>query len=339
MDNKSINKEIRKVSNFSSLPIALFLALMGIVQIVYPLFMGWLYKMGIYIPQDIQYFFIYTLQYVGVALPCILIFYRTRKKTTGLTLKNCFKKPAMSTGWIAKWTIIAVAFSYISNFTTLIISSIINLLFGIEYKPLDIDFGDSGFAYFTLALALSIYAPIFEELLFRGAVYRNNEILGQKFAMIVTGISFGLWHMNFTQLIYASVIGCFACFLYAKTRSIIPSIILHFIINTISVIMTLCYLPMGDLSSITPENSMAVMMENIVPFIIVAILLFGVFALIITGIVLFIIELVKHRKETTLRKSIFEISTFKKIVAYFTAPVTLITFAYMIVMTVVNLLR
>ena len=261
---------------------------------------------------------------MGVALPCILIFYRTRKKTTGLTLKNCFKKPEMSTGWIAKWTIIAVAFSYISNFTTLIISSIINLLFGIEYKPLDIDFGDSGFAYFTLALALSIYAPIFEELLFRGAVYRNNEILGQKFAMIVTGISFGLWHMNFTQLIYASVIGCFACFLYAKTRSIIPCIILHFIINSISVVINLCYSTIGDPTLYENEITMVA---------------FAVFGIIITGIVLFIIELVKHRKETTLRKSIFEISTFKKIVAYFTAPVTLITFAYMIVMTVANLLR
>lgn len=335
MDNKSINKEIRKVSNFSSLPIALFLALMGIVQIVYPLFMGWLYKMGIYIPQDIQYFFIYTLQYVGVALPCILIFYRTRKKTTGLTLKNCFKKPEMSTGWIAKWTIIAVAFSYISNFVTLIISSIINLLFGIEYKPLDIDFGDSGFAYFTLALALSIYAPIFEELLFRGAVYRNNEILGQKFAMIVTGIAFGLWHMNFTQLIYASVIGCFACFLYAKTRSIIPCIILHFIINSISVVINLCYSSIGDPTLY--ENEMELVLENPVTSVLITMVAFAVLGIIITGIVLFIIELVKHRKETTLRKSIFEISTFKKIVAYFTAPVTLITFAYMIVMTVVSI--
>ncbi len=337
MDNKSINKEIRKISNFSSLPIALFLVLINVVIAGYSLLMKWLSGMGINIPQDIQYFIIYTLQYVGVALPCILIFYRTRKKTTGLSLKNCFNKPAMSAGWIAKWTIIAVAFSYISNFVTLIISSIFNLLFGIEYKPLDLNFGNTSFAYFTLALAVSIYAPIFEELLFRGAVYRNNEILGQKFAMIVTGIAFGLWHMNFTQVIYASVIGCFSCFLYAKTRSIIPSIILHFIINSISVIMTLCILPMGDLTSLTVEKEMALMMENPIPFIIITLLLFSIFALVITGIVLFIIELVKHRKETTLRKSVFEISTFKKIVVYFTAPVTLITFAYMIVMTVVSL--
>jgi len=337
MDNKSINKEIRKISNFSSLPIALFLALIGIVIAVYPPIVKWLSGIGINIPQDIQYFLIYTLQYVGVAFSAILIFYRTRKKTTGLTLKNCFRKPEMSAGWIAKWTIIAVAFSYISNFVTLIISSIMSLLFGTEYKPLDMDFGDTGFAYFTLALAVSIYAPLFEELLFRGAVYRNNEILGQKFAMIVTGISFGLWHMNFTQVIYASVIGCFACFLYAKTRSIIPCIILHFIINTISVIMSLCILPMGDLTSITTEQEMAMIMENPTPFVIIALLFFIILALIITGIVLFIIELVKHRKETTLRKGIFEISTFKKIVVYFTAPVTLITFAYMIIQTVVSI--
>ena len=74
MDNKSINKEIRKISNFSSLPIAIFFALMGIVQIVYPLFMSWLEKMGISIPKDIQHIIIYTLQYVGVAFSAILIF-------------------------------------------------------------------------------------------------------------------------------------------------------------------------------------------------------------------------------------------------------------------------
>lgn len=337
MENKSINKEIRKISNFSSLPIALFLVLMGVIVAIYAPIVKWLSGMGINIPQDVQYFIIYTLQYVGAAFSAILIFFRARKKTTGLTLKNCFRKPEMSAGWIAKWTIIAIAFSYISNFATIIISSIMSLLFGTEYKPLEMDFGDTGFAYFTLALAVSIYAPLFEELLFRGAVYRNNEILGQKFAMIVTGLAFGLWHMNFTQVIYASVIGCFACFLYAKTRSIIPCIILHFIINSISVIITLCILPMGDLTSITTEQEMAMMMKNPIPFVIIALLLVTVFALVITGIVLFIIELVKHRKETTLRKGIFEISTFKRIAVYFTAPVTLITYAYMIIQTVVSI--
>lgn len=338
MDNKSINKEIRKISNFSSLPIAIFFALMGIVQIVYPLFMSWLNKTGISIPKDIQHIIIYTLQYVGVAFSAILIFYRTRKKTTGLTLKNCFKKPEMSAGWIAKWIIIAVAFSYISNFATIIVSSIMSLLFGTEYKPLDFNFGNTDVAHFALVLALSIYAPFFEELLFRGAVYRNNEILGQKFAMIVTGLAFGLWHTNFTQVIYASVIGCFACFLYAKTRSIIPSIILHFIINSITVVMTIFYIPLlGNLTSINLQKEMAVMMENPTSMLIITLLLFSIFVLIITGIVLFIIELVKHRKETTLRKSIFEISTFKKIAVYFTAPITLITFGYMIIMTVVSI--
>ena len=34
MDNKSINKEIRKVSNFSSLPIAIFIILIEMLTLI-----------------------------------------------------------------------------------------------------------------------------------------------------------------------------------------------------------------------------------------------------------------------------------------------------------------
>lgn len=336
MDNKLINKEIRKVSNYSSLPIAVFILLINIIVIAFAPIIRWLSSLGIYVSEDVQHFILYSVQYLVVASIAIAVFYFTRKKTTGLTFKSCFKKPAMSEGWIAKWIVIAMAFCYISNFVTLFISSILDILFGIEYVPLDLDFGGSGFATFTLVLTLSIYAPFFEELLFRGAVYRNNEIMGQKFAMIVTGVAFGLWHMNFVQLIYATVIGIFASFLYAKTRSIIPSMILHFLINTISAIINILYGIMGDPSLY--ENQMQYVMENLAPAMLIMILGFSVLALIITGIVLFIIELVKHRKQLALKKSVFPVSATRKIVVYFTAPVTLITFAYMIGMTIYNIL-
>ena len=338
MDNKSINKEIRKVSNFSSLPIAVFIILIEIVAILYPMAIQGLASIGLNIPTDVQYLIIYSIQYLVVAAAAIGIFYLTRKKSTGLSLKNCFCKPAMSFGWTAKWIIISVAFAYLSNFISLFISFIIETIFGVTTKPLDLNFGDSGLATFALVLTVAVYAPIFEELLFRGTVYRNSELMGQKFAMFATGIAFGLWHMNFVQVVYASVIGVFACFIYAKTRSIIPSMILHFIINGISAVITVCFGSMGDIANLeTYEETMKFFMENPVPMIIIELIGMAILGLFITGIVLFIIEMVKHRKMLTLRKSVFNVSAIKRFAVYFTAPVTLLTYGFMIFMTIWSL--
>lgn len=192
----------------------------------------------------------------------------------------------------------------------------------------------------TIVLATMVYAPIFEELLCRATVYRNNEIMGQPFAIVISGLFFGLIHMNYTQIPFAMVLGGLFAFMYAKTRSIFPAIIVHFIINSFSTTLMLCYSSVGlnteTLKTMENAEVTELMLQNIPEMLLVFGIILLIFALIATGVVFFIIELVKNRKQLKLRKGIFEIPTGKKIAVYFTAPVTLLTLAVMLAITISN---
>ena len=128
--------------------------------------------------------------------------------------------------------------------------------------------------------------------------------------------------------------------MYAKTRSIFPAMIVHFIINSFSTTLMLCYSSVGlnteTLKTMEDAEVAKLMLQNIPVMLLVFGIILLIFALIATGVVFFIIELVKNRKQLILRKGIFEISTGKKIAVYFTAPVTLLTLAVMLVITISN---
>jgi membrane protease YdiL (CAAX protease family) len=81
-------------------------------------------------------------------------------------------------------------------------------------------------------LALVIAAPILEELLFRGIMLdgllkRYRPLT----AILVSSIIFGLAHLNPWQFITAFVIGCFAGWVYFRTGSVGPCILIHATIN------------------------------------------------------------------------------------------------------------
>ena len=68
----------------------------------------------------------------------------------------------------------------------------------------------------TILLSAPVFAPIFEELFFRGTLYRNVRNHGTWSMMIVCGLTFGIWHGNYPQFLFASAMGFFSCFLYTK---------------------------------------------------------------------------------------------------------------------------
>ena len=76
-----------------------------------------------------------------------------------------------------------------------------------------------------------ILAPIFEELIFRKLIIDRLARFGTGLAITVSAIAFGLFHSNFYQLFYAVALGFILGYMYAKTRDIKYSVILHAIIN------------------------------------------------------------------------------------------------------------
>lgn len=336
MDKKQINREIRKISNSTSLTLLLFLGLTLVMEYGFKFIYEKFFYEAFPGIQDLFLFIVYVFLYLIIVPVVLLIFYKTRGKKVNLKFKTPFKKSNLSVGWCIKWIVMAVGFAYIASLLSNLIFFLIEQLTGTELHALEVGADNSLFGIITIVTAIPIFAPIFEELMFRGTLYRNSEPMGQWFAIVVSGVLFGLWHENYNQLIFASVVGMFMAFIYARTRSIFPCMIIHFIINSLATVIQLASLNLD--MTMLESNNMAYIEQHIIEYLLISCAGMAVLGFIIAAIVLFIIELVKYRRVFYLQKSSFEISTIKKTLVYFSAPATIVLFAYLIFMTTYNAL-
>jgi membrane protease YdiL (CAAX protease family) len=91
-------------------------------------------------------------------------------------------------------------------------------------------------------LFIAVLGPVLEELLFRGAI---TTVLLKKYsptkAIILSALVFGLFHINPAQVVTATLIGLLLGWVYYKTASLIPCILIHILNNSLSVYLNLSY--------------------------------------------------------------------------------------------------
>lgn len=85
-------------------------------------------------------------------------------------------------------------------------------------------------------LMICIFAPIFEEILFRGIILKGmlNHGINPIIAIVVSAIIFGFAHMNPWQFIGAGTLGAIFGFVYYRTKSLFLPILLHALNNSLS---------------------------------------------------------------------------------------------------------
>ena len=76
-----------------------------------------------------------------------------------------------------------------------------------------------------------IIGPIVEEFIFRKLLMDKLGIYGDRVAIFVSAISFGLFHGNLYQFFYAALLGFVLAYLYSKTANVWYPIALHMLIN------------------------------------------------------------------------------------------------------------
>ena len=89
---------------------------------------------------------------------------------------------------------------------------------------------------FLLAL-VALLPAITEEVTIRGIVLSGYENKNKYVSAIVTGLFFGILHLDPQQFLYAAVLGFILALVVRVTNSIFSSMIMHFIINGTSVTM------------------------------------------------------------------------------------------------------
>ena len=84
-------------------------------------------------------------------------------------------------------------------------------------------------------LTICIFAPLVEEVVFRGAVLRSllQRMNSRWGAIALSAFLFALVHLNPAQMPHAFLIGLLLGWMYERTRSILPGIMVHWVNNTV----------------------------------------------------------------------------------------------------------
>lgn len=91
----------------------------------------------------------------------------------------------------------------------------------------------------SIFVTMVIMAPVFEEILFRKVLVDRIRLYGDKAAILVSSVVFGLSHGNFYQFFYAFGIGLVFAYIYIQTGKLRYTIIFHMIINFLGSIAAL----------------------------------------------------------------------------------------------------
>lgn len=124
---------------------------------------------------------------------------------------------------------------------------------------------------------IAVLPAIFEELMTRGIILGELLPYGKGFAIITSGLLFGLMHMNPVQLPFAFIAGTAMAYAVVYCGTLRVSIVVHFVNNLLSVVLT-------ALPNFLPEDIVIYIEAAITAFIFIA----GTFAA---------IWLLKHKDE------------------------------------------
>lgn len=100
-------------------------------------------------------------------------------------------------------------------------------------------------------LAVAIIGPVLEEMLFRGAI--TKELLKQYEplkAILISGLIFGIFHLNPAQIFPAMLIGFVLAWLYWRTGSLVPGILIHIVNNSLSCYLSITYPNTNDITEL-----------------------------------------------------------------------------------------
>ncbi len=82
-----------------------------------------------------------------------------------------------------------------------------------------------------LVFVLAVVPAFCEEIFFRGITFFGYKNQSLPKACLITGLLFGLMHMDGQQFLYAFAMGTLFCYFVYRTKSIFASILAHFTIN------------------------------------------------------------------------------------------------------------
>lgn len=120
---------------------------------------------------------------------------------------------------------------FINCMSYLIINFLEHSFNEIGYTIIERNISGKDIKILSLLMQALIFAPIFEELIYRDFIFRKLNYFDSRFALIISSLLFALSHGNIGQFISSFILGMLLCYVYLITGSIKISIFLHMVNN------------------------------------------------------------------------------------------------------------
>ena len=218
---------------------------------------------------------------------------------------------------LAKLCVIGIAFNLFSNSAVDLVSGAFSLV-GIENKGGTIDVGSTPDSLLMI-LTVAILPAFVEEFAFRGVVMGTLRPYSEGAAILISSATFALMHGNFVQMPFTFCCGLVFAYMDIKCNSLLPSVIVHFLNNGLSVAADL----------LIAHGIMSELVVN---------LLYGVI-FIVTGVLAFIFikDFTKDKEMFTLDKGSDIIPFKKKITTICSSPTMIIFTVIMVLLSIMTL--
>lgn len=130
--------------------------------------------------------------------------------------------------------VVGLTFALMSNYAASMVTDVFSL-FGVTNRGGDIIESGVQPSVFLYYLTVAVLPALAEEFAFRGVILGSLRKYSDALALVISSAAFALMHGNFVQMPFTFCCGLVFGFLVVRTNSLLPSIIVHFLNNALSV--------------------------------------------------------------------------------------------------------
>ena len=202
------------------------------------------------------------------------------------------ERDRMSAGMFLRTLFICFFVMYTGNIIGTLVNSLLQSLADVPAGNPVMTFATDESVVWKIAVMV-VLAPVLEELIFRRMLIDRLRGYGEKWAVFVSALVFGLFHGNLSQFFYAFGLGLIFGYVYLRTRQLRWSALLHMIINFLGSILSPTLLAAADVGAAAqadlgdPEAVAALISPGYLAFFLYSVCLIGMG---IAGLVLLIMR-------------------------------------------------
>ena len=235
---KQISRDVNKLSAtllFFFVAQIAFVILLSLISIIAMIFGKQINLIGV----EFEYAMSACLSFLGLAFPFV-IYKRVIKEKISSGLE--FNKP-IKYSWL--FVVAGTGIGFLMNVPANLISNVF-IEVGIDLGTVTIANPTTVLGLVLMFFAISVVAALVEEFVLRGIVLAKLRKYGDVFAIVVSSLLFSILHINLVSIFVTFCAGLIIGYVYVKTRNLWMSVLIHFLNNFISCILTLVSENLGN---------------------------------------------------------------------------------------------